>query len=128
MGYLQIKILCYSRSLLLADSDLLDPDKNMLTSTNGENNSAVSLPVGLTTNPHHSSWKPVGELLRSAEHLLERSGHTQEAYQLAREAYTQDPFNARGIIVYIGCLVELSLTAELFYLGEKELINRRLQI
>ena len=50
---------------------------------------------------------------------LDSTQRTNEAYRLARQAYIQDPFNRRGVLIYIACLVELSLTAELFYLGHE---------
>jgi len=60
-------------------------------------------------------------LVRRAERLFEMQYPT-EAYRLARQAYTLDPFDTRGLLVYIASMVELSLKAELFYLGH-ELAN-----
>jgi anaphase-promoting complex subunit 6 len=45
-----------------------------------------------------------------------------EAYRLARHAYSLDPYNSLGLAIYIGCLVALRLKSELFYLGH-ELVN-----
>lgn len=60
-------------------------------------------------------------LVRRAEHLFERHCPT-DAYRLARQAYTVDPFDSRGLIIYIATMVELGLKTELFYLGH-ELAN-----
>lgn len=69
------------------------------------------------TGPVRSSiW-----LFRRAEHALDRQQY-EDAYRLARAAYTRDPFFERGLFVYIAAMVELSLKTELFYLGH-ELVN-----
>ena len=60
-------------------------------------------------------------LVRRAEHLFERHYPT-DAYRLARQAYTVDPFDSRGLVIYIATMVELGLKTELFYLGH-ELAN-----
>ena len=60
-------------------------------------------------------------LVRRAEQLFEAQCPT-DAYRLARQAYTLDPFDARGLLIYIAAMVELGLKTELFYLGH-ELAN-----
>ena len=56
-------------------------------------------------------------LVRKAEYLYERQHH-DEAYRLARQAYTLDPYDWRGNLVYIAAMVDLKLKNELFYLGK----------
>jgi len=58
-------------------------------------------------------------LVRRAERLYE-SQLSAEAYRLARQAYIMDPFDTKGLLIYIACMVELSLTTELFYLVRAE--------
>lgn len=60
-------------------------------------------------------------LINKAERLFDVQ-HFAEAYKLARQAYVLDPFDMRGLHVYIGSMVELGLKTELFYLSH-ELIN-----
>lgn len=84
-----------------------------------ENPSATPhiVPVGLTTRvPTESS---VSGLLRRAQYLLANSQQSSEAYRLARLAYIKDPYNMHAVLVFISCLVELSLAPELFYLGHE---------
>ena len=110
------------RSVLLHDLHLLDqpssshpnysdnpPMKVTLTLTNLTSESGTS--TGTTTS-HNSST-----LQRYSEYLLEHTDDLNEAYKIARQVYIDDPFYVKGILVYIACLVELGLTAELFYLG-----------
>lgn len=47
------------------------------------------------------------------------SSSTHEAYRLARQAYAIDPYNERGLLIYIATMVELELKNELFYLGHE---------
>lgn len=58
-------------------------------------------------------------LVRRAERLYEAQ-HSAEAYRLARQAYIMDPFDTKGLLIYIACMVEMSLTTELFYLVRAE--------
>lgn len=60
-------------------------------------------------------------LVRRAEYLFDMQCST-DAYRLARQAYTLDPFDSRGLMIYIATMVELGLKTELFYLGH-ELAN-----
>ena len=57
-------------------------------------------------------------LARCAE-LSFRQQYMDDAYRLARQAYTLDPYNNRGLAIYIASMVELKLKAELFYLGHE---------
>ena len=73
----------------------------------------TSEPGTTTGTTHHNS----STLQRYSEYLLEHTDDLNEAYKIARQVYIDDPFYVKGILVYIACLVELGLTAELFYLG-----------
>jgi hypothetical protein len=42
---------------------------------------------------------------------------SSEAYRLARQAYTIDPFDWNGMLVYTAAMVDLGMKNELFYLG-----------
>lgn len=57
-------------------------------------------------------------LVHRAEQLYERQC-PEDAYRLARQAYTMDPFDWRGLLVYIAAMVDLGLKTELFYLGHE---------
>ena len=63
--------------------------------------------------PSNAEW-----MARQAEQLYDNM-RPDEAYVLARTAYTTDPFDSRGLLVYIACLLELKLKTELFYLGHE---------
>lgn len=67
----------------------------------------------LIMKPESAIW-----LVRRAEQLYDQL-HTEDAYRLARQAYTMDPFDWRGLLVYIASMVSLSLKTELFYLGHE---------
>ena len=75
---------------------------------------------GGLTGPVYVAWEPPAAawLARRAEHLYERR-RTEEAYRLARQAYTADPYDARGLLVYVACLADLAMKTELFYLGHE---------
>ena len=75
----------------------------------------------LSTNAASEPVSSAMMLVRRAEHFFEQQCPT-DAYRLARQAYTLDPFDARGLLVYIATMVELGLKTELFYLGH-ELAN-----
>jgi len=57
-------------------------------------------------------------MVRRAEYALNRQFY-EDAYRLARAAYTIDPFDMRGLNIYIASMVELRLKTELFYLGHE---------
>eukprot|EP01037_Dinobryon_pediforme_P019856 gene19856-20354_t len=65
---------------------------------------------------NNASW-----LVRQAEYNFDHQ-FVEDAYRLARHAYTIDPFDYRGLVIYIASMVELKLKTELFYLGH-ELVN-----
>eukprot|EP01034_Spumella_vulgaris_P021622 gene21622-27661_t len=48
-----------------------------------------------------------------------RDGRLQDAYQHAKMSYSVDPYDARSLLVYVACLVQLALSTELFYLGHE---------
>ncbi len=56
-------------------------------------------------------------LIRQAEYSYEVQHHSVEAYRLSRAAYTIDPFNAHGLVLYVSSMVDLGMKTELFYLG-----------
>lgn len=60
-------------------------------------------------------------LVRQAENCLEHQRY-EDAYKISRQAYTIDPFDKRGLLVYIASMVDLCLKTELYYLGH-ELTN-----
>ena len=68
----------------------------------------------------HCSWEPSSAewMARNAEQLYDRM-QPEQAYRLARQAYTSDPFDPRSLLVYIACLLELKIKTELFYLGHE---------
>lgn len=55
-------------------------------------------------------------LVKQAEYMYSNQHH-EEAYRLARHAYSIDPYDWRGIIIYVATMVNLGLKNELFYLG-----------
>ena len=57
-------------------------------------------------------------LVLKADWLLNAQNY-QESYRLSRHAYTIDPYDERGLIVYIASMVSLKLKTELFYLGHE---------
>ena len=56
-------------------------------------------------------------MARSAEYKYDQH-FSEEAYRLSRHAYTLDPFDPRGLLVYIASMVDLNLKTELFYLSK----------
>lgn len=62
-------------------------------------------------------------LVQQAEYLY-RQQHHEEAYRLARQAYSIDPYDWRGNLIYVATMVDLGLKNELFYLGESSLVSR----
>jgi anaphase-promoting complex subunit 6 len=80
---------------------------------NFASNSGSSGPVYCAWEPPSAEW-----LARRAEHLYDAM-RPEEAYRLARQAYTSDPFDSRGLLIYIACLVDLAMKTELFYLGHE---------
>ena len=57
-------------------------------------------------------------LVKRAERLYDNQ-YPAEAYRLARQAYVLDPFDSKGLLVYVAAMVQLQLTTELFYLGHE---------
>ena len=57
-------------------------------------------------------------LVKRAEQLFDNQ-YPAAAYRLARQAYVLDPFDSKGLLVYVAAMVELQLTTELFYLGHE---------
>lgn len=57
-------------------------------------------------------------LVRKAEFAYDRLHSSEEAYRLARQAYAVDPFDERGLLIYVASMVDLQLKNELFYLGQ----------
>jgi hypothetical protein len=55
-------------------------------------------------------------LVQQAEFMYSHQHH-EEAYRLARQAYSIDPYDSRGNLIYIATMVDLGLKNELFYLG-----------
>jgi tetratricopeptide (TPR) repeat protein len=62
-------------------------------------------------------------LVQQAEYLY-RQQHHEEAYRLARQAYSIDPYDWRGNLIYVATMVDLGLKNELFYLGESRGVPR----
>jgi len=77
---------------------------------------------GLKVAVAAASSNSAPHLARRALYCFERLGNVTDAYRLARQAYTFDPYDERGLSVYIASMVELQLKTELFYLGH-ELVN-----
>lgn len=74
-----------------------------------------------TTENIENHMKSAIWLARSAEYKYDQH-FSEEAYRLSRHAYTLDPFDPRGLMVYIASMVDLNLKTELFYLAH-ELAN-----
>lgn len=55
-------------------------------------------------------------LVQQAEYMYS-THHYEEAYRLARQAYSIDPYDWRGNLIYVATMVDLGLKNELFYLG-----------
>ena len=104
------------RSVLLHDLHLLDRPSSH---PNYSDNPPVkpTLPLTNLTSEPGTGTNNSSTLQRYSEYLLEHTDDLNEAYKIARQIYIDDPFYVKGILVYIACLVELGLTAELFYLG-----------
>ena len=73
-------------------------------------NAASNLPSSF---PSSTTW-----LVQNAEYLYDNY-QSEEAYRLSRQAYSLDPFNNRGLLIYIASMVDLNLKTELFYLGHE---------
>jgi hypothetical protein len=56
-------------------------------------------------------------LVHQAEYMYSHQHH-EEAYRLARQAYSIDPYDLRGNLIYVATMVDLGLKNELFYLGQ----------
>lgn len=56
-------------------------------------------------------------LVKQAEYMYSNQHH-EEAYRLARQAYSIDPHDWRGNLIYVATMVDLGLKNELFYLGK----------
>eukprot|EP01036_Dinobryon_divergens_P022778 gene22778-31072_t len=97
---------------------LLDQDPTYvdLISDNNNRNQQGSGTQSVSYQMNSASW-----LVRQAEFNFNHQ-FIEDAYRLARHAYTIDPFDNRGLIIYIASMVELKLKTELFYLGH-ELVN-----
>jgi tetratricopeptide (TPR) repeat protein len=91
---------------------LLDESPGEVTSKNSDSPKRASA-LQCLWEPSNAEW-----LARNAEHLYDRM-QPEEAYRLARQAYTSDLFDTRGLLVYIACLLELKMKTELFYLGHE---------
>ena len=90
-------------------------------SNGGRSDRCQSPERGETTIPKcQIMWEPSSAewLARNAEHLYDRM-LPEEAYRLARQAYTSDPSDSKGLLVYIACLLELKMKTELFYLAHE---------
>ena len=57
-------------------------------------------------------------LVKHAERLFDEQ-KPAESYRLARQAYIMDPFDTKGLLIYIASMVQLGLKTELFYLGHE---------
>ena len=91
------------------------------TAANGRGDRCHSPERGVTSVPKcQIMWEPSSAewMARNAEHLYDRM-LPEEAYRFARQAYTSDPFDSRGLLVYIACLLELKMKTELFYLAHE---------
>ena len=79
------------------------------------------------TNPNlnGSSFYPIDNVSNSTAWLIQSAECSydnylpEEAYRLSRQAYSMDPFDNRGLLVYIASMIDLNLKTELFYLGHE---------
>lgn len=106
------------RGILLTESALHSSSTDSLHSA--VFNSTASLSQSSSVDPtlecSSSSW-----LSRQAVHWFDNS-NALEAYRLSRQAYLIDPYDNRGLVVYIASMVALRYKTELFYLAH-ELVN-----
>ena len=94
---------------------LLDQDPSFvdLVSDQKNRNQQAVATQSIAHQMNSASW-----LVRQAEYNFNHQ-FIEDAYRLARHAYTIDPFDNSGLIIYIASMVELKLKTELFYLGHE---------
>lgn len=73
----------------------------------GASNAASALPM-------NALW-----LVRKAEYCYEQLHNSVESYRLSRLAYSLDPFNEAGLLLYIASMLDLNIKTELFYLAHE---------
>jgi hypothetical protein len=97
---------------------LLDQDPTFVDLVNDQNDRTqqVSVSPAVAYQMSSASW-----LVRQAEFNFNHQ-FIEDAYRLARHAYTIDMHDNRGLIIYIASMVELKLKTELFYLGHELVI------
>ena len=94
----------------------------LLDDASPELTTPVNMNLELESNPIESTEiniQPISALalVQQAEYMY--SGHHhEEAYRLARQAYSIDPYDWRGNLIYVATMVDLGLKNELFYLGK----------
>lgn len=115
----------YYMFTLLGESHVVDPASTSATAAAAVNNSSPPASksnhsINQTTTSIQCLWEPSTAewMARNAEQLYDRM-QPEQAYRLARQAYTQDPFDPRSLLIYIACLLELKMKTELFYLGHE---------
>jgi len=110
---------------LYRELDALNTDHWLLPSYRvlllGHDPVAMEPTNSVSTEDMYESGLSASALARRAVYCFERQD-VGEAYRLARQAYALDPYDERGLVVYIASMVELRLKSELFYLGH-ELVN-----
>lgn len=87
------------------------------------NNNPIGLQTeSITPSSNSTKLKDVDDssscLARRSSYYFEKQ-NIAEAYRLSRQAYIIDPYDYRGLAIYIASMVELKLKTELFYLGHE---------
>ncbi len=110
----------FYRFILLDDLPCADMDGDKIFSNIGNNDNigGKDFPPAFTLDRVSQQANSALWLTRKAEHSYEQQ-QPEEAYRMARQAYTIDPFDWRGLLIYIASMVDLKLKTELFYLGHE---------
>ena len=93
-----------------------DPGHN----PSGSGSGSISLDnTPITTNPLLKQPTSALWLIKNAEYHYETLHNSVEAYRLSRAAYNIDPYNDRGLLLYISSMVDLKMKTEIFYLSHE---------
>ncbi len=106
-------LLPHYRQLLLSHEDQLT-----CTVASGELEIAFCIPPQSRETPIDLVDKPSSWLVRNAE-ISYNQGRNNDCYRFARQAYAADPYDPRGLKIYIAALVALNQQSELYHLAHE---------
>jgi tetratricopeptide (TPR) repeat protein len=128
--YLDHWIVPFYKVLLLNDSPLEINHSQLFVQPSPPEADPVAVAKGAShsddTISRSRECRSAGWLARKAAYCFEHQ-KVGEAYRLSRHAYSMDPYDERGLLIYLACMVELHLKTELFYLGH-ELVSSSPQL